>query len=405
LLPLRAVVLALVLCSCATQYAARTADVRAAYTAYDEAKALALLDQHFENRDPGIDKLLVLLDRGTVLHAAGRWEESKQVLAQADELSQQLDSISVTEEAGTMLANETVRVYRGEAFEKLMISVLQALNYAQLGDDEGARVEVRRCNERLEKMVTASDEPYEQLAIARYLSAILYEDQREWDSAAIDYLKSTELEPGLGVLAEPALRLAKKTERTDAYEQQLRLHPQLEHSPLGPDEGQLVVLIEAGQAPRKEESYRGKDSGYFAVPVYNVRPQPVPRATVQVGNTQLEAVTVTSLDTVAKKHLEDRIGKLLMKSLVSFGVKALLAAAVAGATKSSELGLMTFAALSLTQAADTRSWLSLPAQFQVARLRLKAGTQSFRVTAGGKTTEHVAEIVPGRVKLVVLRRY
>ena len=126
--------------------------MREAYRAYDEPRALALLDARYGKQAPGIDQLLVLLDYGTVLHAAGRWAESKEVLAKADELSQQLDFTSVTEETGALLANETLRTYRGEDFEKLMITVLQALNYAQLGDDEGALVEIRRCNERLEKM-------------------------------------------------------------------------------------------------------------------------------------------------------------------------------------------------------------------------------------------------------------
>jgi uncharacterized protein len=181
--------------------------VRAAYTAYDAPRALQLLDARYET-EAGIDRLLVLLDYGMVLHASGRWAESREVLAKADALSQQLDVTSVTEEAGALLANETLRTYRGEDFEKLMITVLQALNYAQLGDDEGALVEVRRCNERLEKMV-AQNKPYEQLAIARYLGGMLYEDQHDPDAAVIDYLKAR----APGALAEPALRLAKQTDR------------------------------------------------------------------------------------------------------------------------------------------------------------------------------------------------
>jgi hypothetical protein len=378
--------------------------VREAYSTYNEPRALALLDARY-GKDAGIDRLLVLLDYGTVLHAAGRWAESRDVLAKADELAQQLDFTSVTEEAGALLANETLRVYRGEDFEKLLISVLQALNYAQLGDDEGALVEIRRGNERLEKML-AQNKPYEQLAIARYLAAMIYEDQQQWDSAAIDYLEAAKLERGLGPLVEPALRLAKQTDRGDAYAKLAAEHPAVEHAPLERDEAQIAVVIEAGEAPRKEESHtRTGGSKLVAVPVYKLRSAWVPAAKVQFSSGEVEATPVTSLDAVAKQHLEERIGRLIAKSLTGLGIKAGLAAAVGVASKSEELGLLTFALLSLTQQADTRSWLSLPAEFQIARARVKAGKQKVTVRSGGKTTVHEVDVAPGRLKVLVVRRY
>ena len=62
-------------------------------------RALEMLDRRGRAGAPN-DQLLVLLDEGMVLHAAGRFEESIQVLAEADKLSRQLDFISVSEEAG-----------------------------------------------------------------------------------------------------------------------------------------------------------------------------------------------------------------------------------------------------------------------------------------------------------------
>lgn len=359
-------------------YVEHTADVRAAYTAYDEPRALRLLEQR--NRTPedsGIDALLVMLDYGTVLHAAGRWAESRDVLAKADERAQQLAFTSVSEETGALLGNETVRVYRGEDFEKLMISVLQALNYAQLGDDEGALVEVRRCNERLEKM-RESGKKYEQLAIARYLGGLLYEDQHEWDSARIDYAFASEVQRGLPMRGEP----------------------------LAADEGEVAVVFEVGQAPQKHaDSVRSGKVNVIAVPSYPAPGRPLPAGTVTVGGTTVHAALITSLDVVAKQHLDDRIGRLVARSAVSAGLKAGGAAVVGALAKSEEAGLLAFALLSATQEADTRSWLSLPAEFQVARLRVKAGAQTVRVTAQGRTTEHRVDVRPGRISLVVARRY
>jgi hypothetical protein len=395
----------LMLSGCATDYVARTHGARLAYEGEDYPRALQALEAE-EKQGSEKDKLLVLLDRGMVLHAAGQWKESIQVLAEADRLSAELDAISVSEEAGALLSNERQRAYRGEDFEKLMISVLQALNYAQLGQDEDALVEVRRVNERLEKMVVDEKKPYEQLAIARYIGGVLREDQRDWDSAYIDYAKAYELQPRLGALAEPLLRLAKKTGREELYAQLRERFPDVAHEPLGPDEGQVVVVVEAGLSPVKRSLQRdyGDGGNLIEVPVYQDRGN-APQAQVRVGERVESAVTVTSLEQVAKVHLDDRIGRMILKQLAGVAVKGGLAAGVGALTESEELGALTFLVLNAVNAPDLRSWLSLPAEFQLARFRLPAGRHTVEVDFGGRVTSREVEVRPGRVSLVVMRRY
>jgi len=400
------VLAALVLLSgCAGDYVARTHSLRGAYESGDYDRALSELDA-VAKQDSGNDSLLVLLDRGMVLHSAGRWRESLQVLAQADRLASELDAVSVSEEAGALITNERRRAYRGEDFEKLMISVLQALNYAQLGQDEESLVEVRRVNERLRKMIVEEKKPYEQLAIARYIGGVLYEDQREWDSAYIDYASALELAPGLGELAEPLLRLAQRTGRQDEYERLLTRFPGLAHTPLGPDEGQVVVVVEAGRSPEKEPADRRVNSSeLIQVPVYRERSQPA-RAQVGVESGPPKgAVTVTSLANVAAVHLDDRMGRMLAKQVAGVGVKAGLAAGAGALAKSEAVGALTFLVLSATNQPDLRSWLSLPAEFQVARLRLPAGLHTVRVEAPGLSTSREVEVKAGRVRVVVVRGY
>jgi hypothetical protein len=400
-----ALVGALLWSGCAGDYVARTRGMRTAYQSEDYPRALR--DLEGAAKDGGEkDRLLVLLDKGMVLHAAGRWADSNAVLEEAERLSEQLDAISVTEEAGALVSNERQRAYRGEDFEKLMISVLQALNYAQLGEDESAMVEVRQVNERLEKMVVEEKKPYEQLAIARYLGGVIREGQRDWDSAYIDYAKAYELEPRLGGLVEPLLRLAKLTGRDDAYAQLREKHPGVPHLPLGPGESQIVVVVEAGLSPEKQRASRDGAGGgdLIEVPVYRDRGS-APLVRVVLGEESQRAVTVTSLAEVARVHLDDRIGRLLAKQVAGAVVKAGLAAGAGALTKSKEVGMLAFLLLNAGNAPDLRSWLSLPAEFQVARFRVPAGNHTLRVEAGGRTTEHTVEVKPGTVGLVVVRRY
>lgn len=390
---------------CASDYVARTASARWAYQSSDYPRALSELDAE-QREAPERDQLLLLLDRGMVLHAAGQWEESTKVLAEADRLSGELDITSVSEEAGVLLSNERHRAYRGEDFEKLMISVLQALNYTELGRDEDALVEVRRVNERIEKMIVDEKKPYEQLAIARYLGGVLYEDQREWDSAFIDYMKAYELEPRLGGLAEPLLRLAKKTGRDDAYDTLSRKFSGVAHDPLAPGDGQLVVVVEAGLSPEKQRMSRSSDDSgeLIEVPVYRDRGG-TPPVRVSVEGQAERALTVTSLSRVAQVHLNDRIGRMLAKQLAGAVAKAGLAAGVGALTKSKELGVLTFLVLNAGNQPDLRSWLSLPAEFQVARFRLPPGKHTVQVDAPGRPTTHLVDVKPGRVAVLVVRSY
>jgi hypothetical protein len=390
---------------CAGDYVARTRAVRVAYQAEDYPRALDALEAAAR---AGVekDRLLVLMDKGMVLHAAGKWAESNAVLEEAERLSEQLDGVSVSEEAGALLTNERQRAYRGEDFEKLMISVLQALNYAALGQDESAMVEVRQVNERLEKMVADEKKPYQQLAIARYLGGVIREDQRDWDSAYIDYAKAYELEPELGALVEPLLRLARQAGRDDAYAELAAKYPDVPHAPLAPGEAQVVVVVEAGLSPEKQRASRdgGEGGNLIEVPEYRDRGG-APTVRVSLGDQAQRAVTVTSLADVARVHLNDRIGRILGKQLAGAVVKAGLSAGVGAITKSEEVAALTFVLLNASNAPDLRSWLSLPAEFKVARFRVSAGSHTVRVEAGGRTTEHPVEVTPGRVGLVVVRRY
>jgi hypothetical protein len=61
--------------------------------------------------------------------------------------------------------------------------------------------------------------------------------------------------------------------------------------------------------------------------------------------------------------------------------------------------------LTLTQEADTRSWGSLPAEFQVARVRLSPGKHALGVQTPSSRSEYEVEIKPRRVSLLVLRLF
>ena len=402
------VAVALLSTGCAGDYIARTASYRHSYETYQYPPATEGFD-HEVKSGPQIDQLLAMMDEGMVLHASGKFEESIKVLAAADKLSERLDFTSVSEEAKVLISSERERTYRGEDFEKLMITTLQALNYAQLGKDEDALVEVRRVNERMQTMINEEKKPYEQLAIARYLSAVLWEDQGHADDAFIDYAAANELAGDLGSLAEPLVRLAKETGRDDAFRTLKRQYPWAQPQPLGADEGQILVVLEAGKVPIKTN---GTVSGGPKVEVISV-PEFHPRRWIRDAQitlngdpaTALRPTTVTSLEKVAQLHLQTRLAPLIARQVAAAAIRGGVAYGVGKATDSEALGLLTFLALSLVNQPDLRSWMSLPAEFQLARYRVPAGVHRLTVIAGGGARDVQVDVRPRRVTLVVLRSY
>ncbi len=70
------------------------------------------------------------------------------------------------------------------------------------------------------------------------------------------------------------------------------------------------------------------------------------------------------------------------------------------------MGILTFLALSYVDQPDLRSWMSLPAEFQLARYRVPGGPcTGSPCVAGGGVREIQVDVRPRRVTLVVLRSY
>ena len=86
--------------------------------------------------------------------------------------------------------------YKGDDFEKVMINAMLAINFLSLGDMEGALVETRRLNEKLEHYRIDGKKPYKQSELALYLSAMIWEADGKWDDAYIDFVKAYKVNPG-----------------------------------------------------------------------------------------------------------------------------------------------------------------------------------------------------------------
>jgi hypothetical protein len=93
------------------------------------------------------DKLVLLLEEGAALRAAGKLDRSTKVFDEADKLFDQYDAkakVRLDREAIAALSSPAALDYEGYGYDRIMMNVYKALNELEAGKRDDARVEVTR---------------------------------------------------------------------------------------------------------------------------------------------------------------------------------------------------------------------------------------------------------------------
>jgi hypothetical protein len=343
---------------------------------YDEAAAHLKIGLDKEG-DNGRDLLLYLLDMGLALHSAGKYEESNKLFLKADKIAEIKDYTSLATEAGTLLTSENIKDYKGEDFENVLINTYLAMNYALMGDAENALVEARRVNHKLQLMVTDGQRKYKQNAFARYLSAMLYESQGNWNDAYVDYKMTHDLEPEFPGLGRDLWRLAlleHNSEDQEQWDEEYHLtdgdHAVAKKLLPKNHMGEIVVLYENGISPVKRPNPQ-----FSSLPKFYPRSNPVMWGQVYV-NSQLEGTTARlhDIESTAIENLDEKYGGLIAKKIGGIVAKEVVASQVERSTKSPFLGFLARVGMYASDQADLRSWNLLPKDLQVLRIPVTEGT-------------------------------
>ena len=230
----------------------------------DNTVALEILDENAE--DYGEDNaFLYLIERGMVLHYAGRWQESNQSFERAKRVAEEHYTKSLTQEASTFLVNDSSRPYYGENFERALLHVFGALNYNELGDTEGALVEVRQLSFFLRQLDLEAENTltYRDDAFARYLAGIFFAERGEHDQAFVAYKKALDLYKHYekeyrvstpGMLVTDAALTARELGSWAERELEAKVG-RYEVPERRPGTGRAVVLHYNGRAPYKIDTF------------------------------------------------------------------------------------------------------------------------------------------------------
>ena len=374
---------------------------------YDEAadSLRAGLERQGES---GSDYLLYLLDVGLSLHSAGKYAESNKYFLQADKIADIKDYTSLAAEGGSLLTSENIKDYKGEDFEKVLINTYLAMNYAGLGDYENSLVEARRVNRKLHLMVTEGERKYKQNAFARYLSAVVYEAEGNYNDAYVDYKQVATLAseyPGLGRDLWRMAWLLRMPDQMERWNKEYGL-TDADHTAAklaGPKsaQGEVVVFYENGISPVKRPNPQ-----FERVPKFYPRPNPVEHAQVEVdGQVLAQTAVLHDIELTAIENLDEKYAGMVAKRIAGMVVKEVASHEIEKQTKSPLIGFLARVAFAVADQADVRSWNLLPRDLQVARVTIPPGDHRIRLIpmGAGSLAERTVKVVAGRKAFMSFR--
>lgn len=376
----------------------------------------------------GRDQLLFLQERARLAQIAGDFQQSQEDFSKVIRLYDNQDADAYIAVSGlgatgaALLTNDNALPYRGDDHERIMVHGFQALNYWALGDLEAASVEFRRISQeqevaaqrRARALARAESEtpaPPEnstsptlpagldqaaasvrnsiQNAYFYYLAGVFREGTGDYNNALVDYRKALQIHPESSLLRQDNQRVS---DRMDGrYDD--------------PQQGTLIIAYEQDLVPpRREVSLPiPTDHGYFAVafPTYDPTDQVPPRPLhiLSAAGHRTSTQPLANISAMAARALRERMPLMLVRQTLRANIKY-----QTQKKANDDFGLLGAFATQLynlvSERADLRSWLSLPAHGQVARLTLPAGEHVVTLSSGSATSQLVLPIGAGTTTVV-----
>lgn len=352
--------------SCAT-YQTKVFEARKQLRGERFDEALVSLKKLSENVDR--DQLVYLMDYAMALQIAGKYKESAEAFGRADKLVDLNDYHSITNVVGATLGGEEMVQYKGESYEKFLINTLNAINYLMMGDYDGGLVEARRINDKISKMKMDGRDPYEQSPFARYLAALMWESERKFDDAYLEYEGSYKIDKSNPFLPADLIRSSRLARRDETYKKWKSDFASVQENSQWYDKGmgELIVIYQQGWGPEKQVR-----SGQYRFP--QLRPTPNQTQSAQIKISGFESIStfqVYDIAHVAIQTLEKDFGALIARRVGGVAVKAVVADQIR--QKNELLGSLAWIAMNVADRADLRQWSTLPASIQIGRVFLKPG--------------------------------
>ena len=367
--------------------------------------------------DSKTDRVLYLLNKGMVLRMKRDFAASNVTFEAAKAEMDRLYAASVSENTLSVMVNDSTVSYSGYNYERVLLHLYMALNYLELGDPGSARVEALQIDAKLREFAEKIPESKQiEDAFTLYLTGMIYEDGEEWSDAMISYRSAynayKKYQKNYAVAMPNSLKIdLMRMARQNGLTNELKKYKagfgmDLLNDKGARDQGELDLVLSNGLAPiKREKAINTFDpvSGTMvrvALPAYESRQDNITAARITVNDRQMVSELVEDIDAIAKKNLEASMPAIIARSVARVVIKTVAnkrARELASKNKNEDnamAGMVGALALQVatvaTERADTRSWLTLPRNIQLARMSLPPGSYNVKVELLGSNQQVVA---------------
>jgi hypothetical protein len=362
------------------------------------------------------------------------YSHSARDLQLGDERIQMLDfTSSGGSEVARYLFTDETGPYAAPAYEKLMINTMNMVNYLGQDDLNGARVEARRLAVMQRYVADAEGEAAAFLGASSYLAGFVFEMSGDADEAMRWYDEALARQ-SYGSLVEPIRRLAGRSGyRSPRLSEILTRNPPCEGEACPAESGaEVLIIVSHGRIPAKVAMRVNVGAALvFAAPFLapaslsaarNLAAQGLvtyvnyptlgettqtwgpARATMDGNPIQLE--DALALDVEARRAYDQVKGRVMAAAITRMITRVAAGQAARGIAGGGWRGAIasigTQVAMNAADTPDTRSWALLPARLTFARLRVPAGTRTFRIEAGGAIATREITVDDGGYGVAIL---
>lgn len=391
------------------------------------AEATKEADDNANNKDA----IIWRLEQGAVLRANGQYADSNRAFDQAqekiDDYSQKA-KVRVGQEAGALLSNQANLDYEGRSYDGIMLNTYKALNYLALNEPDKARPEIIRAyqrqqdavddnKKRIEKTKEEADKDKDKAKMDKAQQDPRFQAQLQSSTTNLNDIKvyADYVNP-FTVYLDGLYFMANSTDASDLERAQKSLERVASVVPdnryvkedIATVNGLLnaqpflpttYVIFETGCAPIRDQvridipiiiskvSYIGA-----AFPTIKPHGNFQSLLTVTASGTNYSTETVASMDSIVVSDFKNEQPIVITKTIAATITKAVAAYAInqAASQQSSLFALVAQVGTAVYQGAvniaDTRTWTTLPKEFQICRFPTPADDKIELATPNGMKT-------------------
>lgn len=400
------------------------------------------------------DAIVWRLEQGTALRAAGQFKESITAFEAAEEkINKYEDSakVKVGREAMALMSNQAQLPYEGRAYDKILLNTYKALNYLQLGEPDKARVEFIRAQQRQDEAVEINKARIEKAEAQLQLAKEKEKQKFDTDKVKDDPKFKTQFDGAYAFLDQYKAEANYKNPAavylhglffmaasTGSADLELAKHSfdevigmAGENKFIQEDEellkqifaGQATppttyVIFETGRAPIRDQIridlplfiVGARNVPYVGAAFPTLKPQDGHISSLQViaGETNVSTVLLASMDAIVGGEFKNELPTIIAKTMASTLAKAAAAYAINKGADNRDAMAGLFAQLftgiyqAAVNIADTRTWTTLPKEFQVCRISTPADRKIQLTSSDGQLKTEIT-VAEGTINLIYVK--